>query len=223
MAGKVLVPPATELARDKILQSILDHVSEYQNKYPQVKIDILKESVLQKVIDAPKDGNDTEFDPEVQLRGFLQTFQDTPTFKAEFDTLDDVTKEQISAFKLGTDWKKTVESGFSFPIPNPNVAKILTRQSSSPSIFTRIQDFFLRGFVDVARPVVRLLMRLQMDRATRRLKEAQVTVYAGGPTIYEDESGKVMDVRRAHLYLTCASLTLPGLFWPAFRELGTVC
>ena len=51
--------------------------SQNFRKKLEVKIDILNEFVLQKVIDAPNNGNDTEFDPEVQLRGFLQTFEDT--------------------------------------------------------------------------------------------------------------------------------------------------
>ena len=198
MAGKMLVPPTVQLARDNILQSMLDHVSECQKKNPHVKIDILKESVLQKVIDAPKDSNDTQFDPEVQLRGFLLTFEDTPAFKAEFNILDDVTQKQISAFKDGVDWKKTIESGFLSPILNSNFARVLTRQSNSVSVSRRIQDSFLRGLLAIARPIIRLLMRLQIDTATERLKEAQATVYAGGPKIYEDESQeKVMNVRLA--------------------------
>ena len=223
MVKTPVVPPSTDLARDAILQSMLDHISEYENKYPLVKIDALKASVLKKVIDAPQTDNDTEFDPEVQLRGFLQTFEDTPTFKAEFNILDDATKEQISAFKDSTDWKKTIEHGFRFPDINPDVTKILSGQSSSPSLFVKIRDLFLRGFVDIARPLVRLLMSLQFERATRRLKEAQVTVYAGGPKIYEDDlQEKVMDVRSAQSCLSCAVLILIGLFWPAIPELGTV-
>ena len=191
-----MVPPATSLARDAILQSMLDHVSEYENKYPTINFDVLKRSVLKKVIDAPRNDNDTEFNPEVQLRGFLQTFEDTPAFKAEFTILDDVTKKQISAFKDNTEWKKSIENGFRLPDINPNVAKILTGQSSPPSLFIRVRDFFLRGFVHVARPVVRVLMTLQFDRATTRLKEAQATKYAGGPRIYEDDSQKkAVDVR----------------------------
>ena len=204
-----MVPPAENLARDAILKSMLDHVSEYEKKYPTLKFDIFKESVLKKVIDAPRKDNDTPFNPEVQLRGFLLTFEDTLAFKSEFNILDDLTKKQISAFKDGTDWKNTIKNGFRFPDINPNVANILTEKSSSPSLFIRVRDFFLRGFVDVARPVVRLLMTLQFERATARLKAAQATKYVGGPKIYEDESQKkVMDVRLAHgvratSYLLC--------------------
>ena len=202
MVGTKLVPPTEELARDQILQSMLDHVSEYKRKYPIIKFDILKESVLQKVIDAPRKDNDTTFDPEVQLRGFLQSFEDTPAFKSEFDILDDVTKKQINVFKSGTDWKKSIENGFRFPDINPKAANILTEQSGSPSLFIRARDFFLRGFVDVARPVVRLLMKLQFDKATATLKAAQATKYAGGPKIYEDDSQKkVMDVGLSRLLL----------------------
>lgn len=198
MVGTPLVPPAKELARDAILQSMLDHVSEYANKYPTINLDILKDSVLKKVIDAPRKDNDTTFDPEVQLRGFLQSFEDTPAFKSQFNILDDVTKKQINAFKAGTDWKKSIENGFRFPALNPNAANILTKQSSSPSAFVRVRDFFLRGFVDVARPVVRLLMALQFEKATAKLKAAQATKFAGGPKIYEDDSQKkVMDVRES--------------------------
>ena len=202
MVGTPLVPPAKELARDAILQSMLDHVSEYANKYPVINFKILKEDVLEKVIDAPRKDNDTTFNPEVQLRGFLQSFDDTPTFKSQFNILDDVTKKQINAFKAGTGWKKSIENGFRFPDINPNAANILTEQSSSPSPFIRVRDFFLRGFVDVARPVVRLLMVLQFEKATATLKAAQATKYAGGPKIYEDDSQKkLMDVRLSHLLL----------------------
>lgn len=78
-----MVPPATNLARDAILQSMLDHVSEYAKKYLLVKIDILKGLVIKEVIDAPK--NKSRFDPNVQLRGFLKTFEDTPAFKSQFE------------------------------------------------------------------------------------------------------------------------------------------
>ena len=217
MVGTSIVPAVENLARDEILKSMLDHVSEYESKYPTVKINVLKESVLKKVID-------TTFDPAVQLRGFLKTFEDTPAFKAEFNILDNATKEQINAFKAGGNWKKSIENGFRFPDVNPNVANILTEQSSSPSPFIRIRDFFLRGFVDVARPLVRLLMALQLNRATATLKAAQATKYAGGPKIYEDDlQKKTMDVRFHSLLLSCIVLTQIGLLRPAFRELGTVC
>lgn len=198
MAGTPVVPPATNLARDAILQSMLDHVAEYGKKYPLVKIDILKDLVIKEVIDAPK--NKSRFDPNVQLRGFLKTFEDTPAFKSQFDILDDATKGQIIAFKdeknNGADWKETISNGFRFPDINPNVGKILTGQSNPPSLFISIRDVFLRGFVDFARPVVRLLVALQMGRATTKLKEAQATVYSGGPKIYGDDSeAKIMDVR----------------------------
>ena len=220
MAKTLVVPPTSNLARDAILQSMFDHVSEYHKKYPLIKIDVLKEKVLRQVIDAPKSDNNIEFNPEVQLRGFLEAFEDTPAFKAQFDILDDATKGQISAFKKdGNDdnWQNTIKNGFRFPNINPEVAKVLTGRSSSPSLFVKIRDLLLRGLVDVARPVVRLLVRLQMGRATTRLKAAQATKYAGGPRIYEDDSQeKVMDVRCALFYLSCSILTLVGFFWPSF-------
>lgn len=187
-----LVPSAENLARDAILKSMLDHVSEYEKKYPNVHFDVFKQDVLKEVIDAT-------FDPNVQLRGLLRTFADTPAFQSEFNILDDLTKKQISDFKDGTDLKNIIKNGFQSPHINPNVANVLTGSSSSPSLFIRVRDLFLRGFVVVARPAVRLLMTLKFERATARLKAAQATKYAGGPKIYEDDSQKkVMDVSLAH-------------------------
>ena len=127
-----MVPPATNLARDAILQSMLDHVLEYDKKYPLVQIDVLKDLVIKEVIDAPK--NKSRFDPNVQLRGFLKTFEDTPAFKSQFDILDDATKGQIRAFKdeknNGADWKETISNGFRFPDINPKVGKILNRMGT---------------------------------------------------------------------------------------------
>lgn len=202
MVETPLVPSAENLARDAILKSMLDNVSEYERKYPNVHFDVFKQEVLKQVIDAT-------FDPKVQLRGFLRTFADTPAFQSEFNILDDLTKKQISDFKDGTDLKSIIKNGFQFPDINPNVVNALTGKSSSPSLFIRVRDFFLRGFVVVARPVVRLLMNLKFEGATARLKAAQATKYAGGPKIYEDESQKkVMDVSLAHSiratsYLLC--------------------
>lgn len=223
MADIPVVPPASHLARDTILKSMLEHVSKYEKKFPLVKIDVLKDSVLQKVIDAPEKDNNTKFDPEVQLRGFLQAFEDTLAFKAEFNILDDATRNQINAFKDNTHWEKTVEGGFRFPDINPNVSNILTALPSSPSLFIRLRDFFLRCFIHVARPVVRLLMRFQVGRATKKLKEAQATVYAGGPKIYEDVAGtRVMDVSTPQSRPSFQKLTSVGFLWSAFRELGTI-
>lgn len=197
-----LVPSAENLARDAILKSMLHHISEYEKKYPTVHFDVFKQDVLEEVIGAT-------FDPKVQLRGFLRTFADTPAFQSGFNILDDLTKKQISDFKDGTDLKSIIKNGFHSPDINPNVVNVLTGKSSSPSLFIRVRDSVLRGFVFVARPVVRLLMTLKFERATAKLKAAQATKYAGGPKIYEDDSKtKLMDVSLTHSiratpYLLC--------------------
>ena len=87
------VPAVDDLERDAILRSMLHNISDYHKKGLSVKVDVLKQSVLQRVIDAPDPNKpDVTFDPEVQLRGFLQAFAETPAFSTKIKVLDDVTQ-----------------------------------------------------------------------------------------------------------------------------------
>jgi len=78
MSPSIVHAPATALLeRNNILQQILDHITDFQDQFTTVNYDALKKDVLLPVIQG-------HFDPEVQIRGFLKTFEDTPAFKAAF-------------------------------------------------------------------------------------------------------------------------------------------
>ena len=178
------VPAVDTLARDAILKSMLDNISAYQKQEPSVKIDALKENVLQKVIDAPDlDKPDVTFDPEVQLRGFLQAFAETPAFSAKIRLLDNKTQTQITSFRDDKNWKGTVEDGFRLPGYNPAVSRVLGTSSSSPSCITSI----LSCLTGVLKPLSLLFLNLKMGFAAEMLAKEQAAKYAGGPKIYESE------------------------------------
>ena len=190
------VPDAEELQRNAILESMLANISSYEKKFPKVKVDVLKDDVLEKVLIAPKPENEEKFDPEVQLRGFLRAFEDLPAYAEQFNILDPRTKQQISTFKdneknwKDTDiWKSTRKEGFLLPAIDPGVSHALV---SSPSVSPPSRWFdpkrcLLNAFVCIAKPLALCIARLKLDWAMEKLKVAQWTIYAGGPKIYEDE------------------------------------
>ena len=99
MARNPEVPDSNMLVRDAILRSMLQNISDYHKKEPSVIVDVLKGSILQKVIDVPDPNKpDIIFDPEVQLRSFLQASAETAAFSTKIKLLDDVTQVQIRAF-----------------------------------------------------------------------------------------------------------------------------
>lgn len=59
-------------------------------------------------------------DPEVQLRQFLQAFNDTTPFHEAFDVLDPLTKKRVEAFRDGASAEAvTGKKGFELP-PSPS-------------------------------------------------------------------------------------------------------
>ena len=198
------VPEVEALQRDAILTSMLANISSYEKKFPQVNVDILKTEVLEPVLVAPKPNNEKKFDQEVQLRGFLQTFEDLPAYTEQFRLLDDRTKQQISTFKdnpknwRNTEiWQATEKRGFLLPDINPDVSHMLVTSptASSRSALSTVENWLLGAFVFVTKPLALFLVRLKLGRAVRLLQKAQVTKYAGGPMIYEDEADtKLVDV-----------------------------
>jgi hypothetical protein len=199
------VPGVDRLQRDAILKSMNENISKYQNRFPLVNIGTLKEKVLQKVIDAPNPNKpEVNFDPEVQLRGFLKAFENTPAFASQFDILDDATKKQIQAFKNVPEnwrkeeiWKDTKKRGFLLPEANPDLSKALVTSSTKRTFGARVRGFFLRTLYSAARPISLLFLKLQMKDQARRLEDAQAKQYAGGPSIYEfkdEKNTKPMDV-----------------------------
>ncbi|KAL8792039.1 MAG: hypothetical protein Q9195_005380 [Heterodermia aff. obscurata] len=193
-------PDTGVLQRDAILESMLDHISDYEKKYPLVDIQELKDSVISKVVAAPK-SNDVNFSQEVQLRGFLRAFEKTSAYHSQFNILDSRTQQQIDTFKeRSEDWRKepiwedTKKKGFLLPETNAEVSKVLPTSPARRSISGSVKRFFSRAFVNVAQPLVLLLLKLRMARAARRLENQAAKKYARGPVIYEDEKGtKPMD------------------------------
>lgn len=188
MAAKTQVPEVRDLARDAILKSMLENISGYNTKYPRVNIDVLKQAVLEKVVDAPNPQKpDVEFDPEIQLRGFLRAFASTPAYSAKVNVLDDKTKEQIRAFKDGDKWQETVKDGFRLPEINPAVSQTLGTTSNSPSLPTQVKNCVLSSLAFIIKPLSLLFIKLKMGLEVEILARAQATRYAGGPKVYEDE------------------------------------
>lgn len=186
MAKTPEVPGVNRLERDAILRSMLHNISDYHKKEPSVKVDVLKEAVLQKVIDAPDPNKpDVTFDPEVQLRGFLQAFAETPAFSTKIKVLDDVTQAQIHAFRDNKNWKKTVEGGFKLPDYNPAVSQALTPSTSAASCPSQVMNAVLGCLSGVLKPIALLFLKCKMGFAAEMLQDA--TKYAGGPIIYENE------------------------------------
>ena len=187
MAKPPEVPGSNELVRDTILRSMLQDISDYHKREPSVKVDVLKESVLQKVIDAPDPNKpDVNFDPEVQLRGFLRAFAETAAFSTKIKLLDDVTQTQIRAFLDNKDWKKTVEGGFRLPGYNPAVSQALT-PTSPTSCPTRVINSVMGCLSGILKPIALLLLKCKMGFATEILAKEEATKYAGGPNITENE------------------------------------
>lgn len=198
------VPEADALQRNAILKSMVENISSYEKDFPKVKVDVLKNEVLEKVLDAPKTDNDVDFDPEVQLRGFLRTFEDLPAYAEQFKVLDPRTKQQISTFKddekgwRDTEiWKSTSERGFLLPEINPDVSHMLVTSPSTRSLspLPSATNWFLNAFVSIAKPIALCLVKLRLDWAVGQLKWAQWTRYRGGPKIYEDVGNtQIVDV-----------------------------
>lgn len=100
-------PKASQLERTHILKDILDNIDKFAKKHPLIHFDVLKNEVLKPVLNE-------NFDPEVQLRGFLKAFKDTNTFNSAFNDISDPKlKEQIQRFIQGESPKNAVgEHGF---------------------------------------------------------------------------------------------------------------
>lgn len=105
-------PPAGRLNQHFILGEIRDYLEDFHDVFPNVHLDILRELVT-----AVRRKN---VDPEVQLRQFLQAFNDTTPFREAFDSLDDLTKKRVAAFRDGSSAKVVTEKkGFQLP-PSPS-------------------------------------------------------------------------------------------------------
>jgi len=105
---------AERLQRDYILHDILENVDRYSKEYDKVDYEPLKNDVIKKVLDE-------DFDPEVQIRGFLKAFRHTPAYKAAFAKIEsDQLKNQINSFIEGSSPEEIVgDKGF-HPTKHPS-------------------------------------------------------------------------------------------------------
>ncbi|KAF2011948.1 hypothetical protein BU24DRAFT_443328 [Aaosphaeria arxii CBS 175.79] len=101
--------PARSLERTHILKQILEHIEEFSDDSDEVDYAALKEEVLKPVIAE-------RFDPEVQLRGFLRTFQHTITYRKAYSNIKSPElRGQIDAFVNGKH-AKDVTSNLGFDL-----------------------------------------------------------------------------------------------------------
>lgn len=128
-----------QLSRDYILREILDYIDDFHHDYPKVDIPVLKHSILEKVINH-------EFDPEVQIRGFLRAFRHTRIFKDAFGELDKQIQAQIKAFMDGQG-KDTVVKPHGFKMrPSPQAKHHFSLLDFVRGIIAkvdRVKDFLL--------------------------------------------------------------------------------
>jgi hypothetical protein len=109
--------PPERLQRDNILQQIVNHIGEYQTKFNDVDYTALKSDVLEPVIRG-------QFDPEVQIRGFLKAFQHTAEYENAVANLKRPDLQtHLESFIQGRSSKEVVgKSGFPLTAhPSPPV------------------------------------------------------------------------------------------------------
>jgi len=91
-----LTLPPQNLDRTDIIQQMIAHVEDFKAEFPDVNYTALEQEVLEPVIQG-------KFDPEVQIRGLLRTFQNTDIFKNAFGQIQDPgLQAQINAFIQGS-------------------------------------------------------------------------------------------------------------------------
>ena len=105
-------PPAGRLNQHFILGEIRDYLEEFNELFPHVNLRILHDLVT-----AVRRKN---VDPEVNLRQFLQAFQDTTPFHEALELLDSDTRKRVEAFRDGASAHDLTEKkGFALPPSAP--------------------------------------------------------------------------------------------------------
>ncbi|MCJ1290300.1 hypothetical protein MMC34_001836 [Xylographa carneopallida] len=104
-------PDTSKLNNHFILKEIIDHVQELGDDFPNINLEELITQLTQV--------NSKKCDPEVQLRGFLKVFQDTPMYRKEYSELESTTQGQLHEFINGGSAADVVkERGFALQ-PSP--------------------------------------------------------------------------------------------------------
>jgi hypothetical protein len=179
IAPNIRAPSTALLERNNILQQILEHVSDFQDQFPTVDYEALKRDVLLPVLQA-------RFDPEVQIRGFLRTFEHTPAFQTAFQEIKSPElQSQILAFIAGGKSQEVVaQNGF----------RVLTHPSGPVkhhfSLLTELKKIVLKGLhlKDTIHDA------FHADAIDSHLKNL--------PIVYEDDANKkVMEVSISFLMI----------------------
>ena len=109
------------------------------------------------------------FDPEVQLRGFLQAFAETTAFSTKIKVLVDVTQAQIRAFRDNRNWKQTAEGGFRLPNYNPAVSQTPKTSTSPASCPSQVMDSVLGCLSGVLKLIALLFLKCKIEFAAEML------------------------------------------------------
>jgi hypothetical protein len=99
--SKIPPPESANLNNHYILGEIIEHVQEFADGFPHIN--------FQELIDQITQVRNHNVDPEVQVRGFLKVFENTPFFQDELSKLDPTTRAQLKDFMKGSSAAEVVE------------------------------------------------------------------------------------------------------------------
>ncbi|GME42994.1 putative FAD-binding type 2 protein [Neofusicoccum parvum] len=172
---------ALVLQRDHILHDILDHIDEYVAKDASVDTAPLKDEVVRPVLR-------NDFDPEVQIRGFLRTLRHTRAFRDSLGRIESpVLKEQIEAFLEGRS-AGDVLKGKGFALPASKLHGVVGKKEAGKE-----KKGGKASFVDVLKKLVFKL--LDVKTLLKSCFGQEKVVERDLPRVYEDEAKtKVMEV-----------------------------
>lgn len=162
-------PDSSKLNNHYILGEIIDHVGELSGEFPKVDLEELISQLTQ-----VKSKN---FNPEVQLRGFLKVFKKTRTYQDGYSKLDGPTKSRLDAFIQGRSAADV--TGQEIPILQPRPTA--NHRSKLLGIIRRLLGFLQR-------------LHIHKSGVKNLGKDLKATK---APLIYEDEERtKLIKVRQ---------------------------
>jgi hypothetical protein len=189
-------PPKENLVSCFILEEIIDHIDVLKDEFPEVKISTLKKHLWWI--------RNKRLDPEEHLRGLLQTFKETESFKDAFAQLDDSMKIQLKVFMSGGSEDQILAAGkhegyFHLP-PSPPVHNHF--QEMVHMVEHKTEDFVHPKQVNGV-------------NGTNRYVEERAKTSDGYPHIYEDEAEtKVMEV--SCLFTSIKLSSFPSVLFETF-------
>jgi hypothetical protein len=99
--NRIPPPESANLNNHYILGEIIAHVQEFADGFPHID--------FQELIDQITQVRNRNVDPEIQVRGFLKVFENTPFFNEEASKLDPTTRAQLKDFMKGKSAAQVVE------------------------------------------------------------------------------------------------------------------